>query len=119
MPSVGAAAYEFAPSILPSPALGPSHPEQTYPSWPASTTASANTSPAIQPRQVNGHVDADVDHEVSAALLMLNQDRRGTIDSIVDKANDANLDSGKQQTSETGPETGRRMGMSVRDLLIS
>lgn len=115
---MGAAAYEFAPSILPSPALGPFHPGQTYPSWPASTTVSANTSPAIKPRQGNGHIDADVDHEASAALLMLNQDRRGTIDSVVDKINDANLDTGKKEAPETGPETGRRMGMSVRDLLV-
>lgn len=98
--------YEFAPSILPSPALGPSHPEH-YPSWPAST----NTSPALQPQQNN----ADVDHEASAALLMLNQDRRGTLDSIIDKVTDASLESRNRE----GQETGKRMGMSVRDLLIS
>lgn len=98
--------YEFAPSILPSPALGPSHPEHQS-SWPVST----NTSPALQPQQNN----ADVDHEASAALLMLNQDRRGTLDSIIDKVTDSSL---KSRNCE-GQETGKRMGMSVRDLLIS
>lgn len=98
--------YEYAPSILPSPALGPSQPEH-HPSWPAST----NTSPALQPQRNN----ADVDHEASAALLMLNQDRRGTLDSIIDKATDASLESRNQERQEPG----KRMGMSVRDLLIS
>lgn len=98
--------YEFAPSILPSPALGPSQPEH-HPSWPVST----NTSPALQPQQNN----ADVDHEASAALLMLNQDRRGTLDSIIDKVTDASSESRNRERQETG----KRMGMSVRDLLIS
>lgn len=99
-------AYEFAQSILPSPALGPSRPEH-HPSWPAST----NTSPALQPQQNN----ADVDHEASAALLMLNQDRRGTLDSIIDKVTDASSESRNHESQGTS----KRMGMSVRDLLIS
>lgn len=98
--------YELAPSILPSPALGPSQPEH-HPSWPVST----NTSPALQPQQNN----ANVDHEASAALLMLNQDRRGTLDSIIDKVTDASSESRNSERQETG----KRMGMSVRDLLIS
>lgn len=94
---VPSSAIECPPSLLSSPALGPS--------W---TGASTNPSPAMQPQQ-NG---ADVDHEASAALLMLTQDRRGTLDSITDRVSDTNLDS--KETHER-----RRMGMSVRDLLIS
>ena len=105
--------YDFVPTtILPSPALGPNHPTEAHQSWPAS----ANTSPALQPsRQSNASADADVD--ASAALLMLNQDRRGTADSIADKVTEASLESGNRETRVQEP--GRRMGMSVKDLLIS
>lgn len=95
MPS---SANECPPSLLSSPALGPS--------WTGAT--STNTSPALQP-QNNG---ADVDHEASAALLMLTQDRRGTLDSIADRVSETNLDNKESHEK-------RRMGMSVRDLLIS
>ena len=104
--------YDFVPTtILPSPALGPTHPQETHQSWPAS----ANTSPALQPSQGNSSADADVD--ASAALLMLNQDRRGTADSIADKVTEASLESGNREARVQEP--GRRMGMSVKDLLIS
>lgn len=110
-PSTGTT-YDFIPaSILPSPALGPTHPTETHPSWPAS----ANTSPALQPRPSNASADADVD--ASAALLMLNQDRRGTADSITEKVTEASLESGNREAPVQ--ESGRRMGMSVKDLLIS
>lgn len=48
---------------------------------------------------------------------MLNQDRRGTADSIADKVTEASLESGNHETRVQEP--GRRMGMSVKDLLIS
>lgn len=81
--------YSLASATTPSPAFGP----QTYPpglpysSRPGSTL----TSPALQPLR-------DVDHEATAALLMLNSDRRGAANSSVGASG-----------------TGR--GMSVRDLL--
>lgn len=111
IPVPGSGSVEFT-TILPSPVLGPSS-QSTGPrnqqqqqqfyhphSWPASQTLSAQTSPAMQPRR-----DDYVDHEASAALLMLNRDRRGTVESI---------GSGRGQEQET-----RKTGMSVRDLLIS
>lgn len=109
-------AVDFA-GILPSPVLGPSraelgsehHPGSLYRAWPASV-ASANTSPAMQPRQ-----DEQGDHEASAALLMLNQDRRGTAESIGERLDGADLGA----DGRTGQDTPRRTGMSVRDLLIS
>ncbi|KAI1214154.1 uncharacterized protein F4807DRAFT_116870 [Annulohypoxylon truncatum] len=78
--------YSYSGPSTTSPAFGP----QGYPPHvgPASTSHSTITSPALRPQQ-------EIDQEASAALLMLNVDRRGT--------------------SSTGP--GR--GMSVRDLLSS
>lgn len=81
-------------SVLPSPALGPVNP----------TTEKLN--------------DLGMDHEASAALLMLTRDRRGTADSI-----NENFGSGTTLASQSeeakAAESQRRKGMSVRDLLIS
>ncbi|KAG0649688.1 Sterol regulatory element-binding 1 [Hyphodiscus hymeniophilus] len=74
--------YSFSTSSNTSPALGPGQ----Y-SYTPSNVGSTLTSPALLPQR-------DVDQEVTAALLMLNTDRRGTQGSI----------SG-------------RGGMSVKDLL--
>lgn len=77
--------YSFSASSTTSPALGPAAYEY------ARSTASAGsalTSPAILPQR-------DMDHEATAALLMLNSDRRGAQGSI----------------------SGR--GMSVKDLLTT
>ncbi|RMJ23938.1 Transcription factor [Aspergillus sp. HF37] len=109
-------AVDFS-GILPSPVLGPSRaelgsehpPGSLYRPWPASV-ASANTSPAMQPRQ-----DDQGDHEASAALLMLNQDRRGTAESIEERLVGADLEA----DGRAGQDMPRRTGMSVRDLLIS
>ncbi|KAL7628047.1 hypothetical protein AAE478_002243 [Parahypoxylon ruwenzoriense] len=78
--------YSYSGPSTTSPAFGP----QTYPQHmgPSPASHSALTSPALRPQQ-------EIDQEASAALLMLNVDRRGTCN--------------------TGP--GR--GMSVRDLLSS
>jgi hypothetical protein len=82
--------------------------------------ASATPSPAIQPQQHRQSIgsnsismaspiflanDSMIDHEASAALLMLNMDRRGASISEGD---------GKPANSNE-----RKMGMSVRDLLTS
>jgi len=84
-----------AHSILPSPALGPiwASPEKMH--------------------ELQG-----VDHEASAALLMLTQDRRGTADSISEQFSGATLVK-PSETPNVSPGTQRRKGMSVRDLLIS
>ncbi|KAL8387794.1 hypothetical protein RB595_009669 [Gaeumannomyces hyphopodioides] len=83
--------YSLASATTPSPAFGP----QTYPAGLpySSRPGSALTSPALQPLR-------DVDHEATAALLMLNSDRRGAANGSV---------------GASGAGTGR--GMSVRDLL--
>ncbi|KAK9858284.1 hypothetical protein MYU51_019265 [Penicillium brevicompactum] len=80
-------------SVLPSPALGPiwASPEKMH--------------------ELQG-----VDHEASAALLMLTQDRRGTADSISEQFSGASL-AKYEETPPVGAQ--RRKGMSVRDLLIS
>jgi hypothetical protein len=79
--------YSYIGSSTTSPAFGP----QTYEY--AASNASANstlTSPALPPQH-----DRDLDQEATAALLMLNTDRRGTNGSV----------------------NGR--GMSVKDLLTT
>ncbi|CEO58967.1 hypothetical protein PMG11_03659 [Penicillium brasilianum] len=84
-----------APSILPSPALGPSYPSMD-----------------------KLHELQGIDHEASAALLMLTRDRRGTADSISEHFSGSTA----LATSEDGRmsvDSQRRKGMSVRDLLIS
>jgi len=83
-----------APSILPSPALGPSHPSMD-----------------------KLHDLQGIDHEASTALLMLTRDRRGTADSISEHfAGSTALTSEDRRVSS---DAQRRKGMSVRDLLIS
>lgn len=56
--------YSYSASAGPSPALGPQA------GYAASGAGSALTSPALNPQP-------DLDHEATAALLMLNSDRRG------------------------------------------
>lgn len=86
-----------ASSILPSPALGPI--------W-----ASSEKMVEFQ----------GVDHEASAALLMLTQDRRGTADSISENfLGSTTLAQSVEDTPAVPLEIQRRKGMSVRDLLIS
>ena len=58
--------YSFSTSATTSPALGPS----AY-DYARSSVGSALTSPALAPQR-------DLDQEATAALLMLNTDRRGT-----------------------------------------
>ncbi|KAJ5682412.1 hypothetical protein N7462_005577 [Penicillium macrosclerotiorum] len=99
MPSVHT--LSDVPSILPSPALGPSH---SHPSL-----------EKIQDLQGS-------DHEASAALLMLTRDRRGTADSISEHfAGSTTLYTPTEdsRTGRTSSDAQRRNGMSVRDLLIS
>ncbi|KAJ5359113.1 uncharacterized protein N7496_011526 [Penicillium cataractarum] len=84
-----------APSILPSPALGPSHPSMD-----------------------KLHELQGIDHEASAALLMLTRDRRGTADSISEHFSGSTTLS-TSEDSRMSVDSQRRKGMSVRDLLIS
>ncbi|KAJ5752916.1 hypothetical protein N7520_009833 [Penicillium odoratum] len=80
-------------SVLPSPALGP-----------------------INPAMDKLHDIQGIDHEASAALLMLTQDRRGTADSINEHFAGTSLSTPEEIR---GGDVQRRKGMSVRDLLIS
>ncbi|KAL4959623.1 basic helix-loop-helix domain-containing protein [Aspergillus stella-maris] len=128
---------EIPPTILPSPALGPvrtndrSMGGSMRSSW--ALPQSLTTSPALQPRFSNAS-SADVDHEASAALLMLNRDPRGSIDSA--RGGSAGSSSGSGQGSASTAVTSaatsvsrdderhkhpepQRKRMSVMDLLIS
>jgi len=97
-------------SATTSPAFGP-QPSSSYANSCArgntiSAAASALTSPALEPQR-------DLDHEATAALLMLNSDRRGFAHDGgggFTPANGRSTDGGTQKGG-----TGR--GMSVRDLL--
>ncbi|KAL2847999.1 hypothetical protein BJX68DRAFT_107243 [Aspergillus pseudodeflectus] len=108
---------EIPPSILPSPALGPVRPHERSMDSARSSWAlpSSTTSPAIQPRFSNGS-SADVDHEASAALLMLNRDPRGSIDSGRDSSTTSSLSRDDEAYMPLEPQ---RKRMSVMDLLIS
>ncbi|KAL3468248.1 hypothetical protein BJX64DRAFT_247152 [Aspergillus heterothallicus] len=108
---------EIPPSILPSPALGPVRPSE----WPMDSARSSwalpssTTSPAIQPRFSNGS-SANMDHEASAALLMLNRDPRGSIDSGRDSSSASSVSREDERYRLPEPQ---RKRMSVMDLLIS
>ncbi|KAL2006048.1 hypothetical protein VTN00DRAFT_9702 [Thermoascus crustaceus] len=117
---------EFNTTTLPSPALGPSQSpdvsrrEQRF-TW-TTTTTSASASPAILPQRnsvSSGNAESDIDHEASAALLMLNMDRRGTMDSSKDVPVSTPLPPPSDDGSDNSQDKQRKMGMSVRDLLIS
>jgi hypothetical protein len=84
------------PSILPSPALGPSY----------------HSMDKVQDLQ-------GIDHEASAALLMLTRDRRGTADSISEHFPASTALGPTPENSHAVSDSQRRKGMSVRDLLIS
>ncbi|KAL2828481.1 hypothetical protein BDW59DRAFT_143180 [Aspergillus cavernicola] len=105
---------DIPPAILPSPALGPIRPNECTTGSARSSWAlpPSRTSPAIQPRFSNTS-SADMDHEASAALLMLNRDPRGSID-------DGSVGSSVAREDERykHPEPQRKR-MSVMDLLIS
>lgn len=77
------------PSVLPSPALGPTQPS-----------------------------NIDIDHEASAALLMLTRDRRGTADSISDHFSGSTVLATPSQSQEKVSDHQSTRGMSVRDLLL-
>lgn len=97
--------YSFSTATA-SPAFGP----QQAPAgagWYAHSTHSASgstlTSPALGPSG-----ERDLDQEVTAALLMLNSDRRGTISTMTAESN---RNGGAKATKE------KSRGMSVKDLL--
>ncbi|EXF84323.1 helix-loop-helix DNA-binding domain-containing protein [Colletotrichum fioriniae PJ7] len=97
--------YSYSTSTTTSPAFGP----QTYGGGGGGGgvggygSLSALTSPALAPQR-----DRDLDHEATAALLMLNSDRRGTVGEA----------SGSGAVGAgVNPARGAGRGMSVRDLL--
>lgn len=123
-------AYSYSPSTSPEIMPGSGMVSDTSPSFSPRTRmpsihtlpdiASALPSPALGP-QIQSmeklHDIQGIDHEASAALLMLTRDRRGTADSINEHfANGTSLSAPQDDRSA---ETQRRKGMSVRDLLIS
>ena len=117
VPSGAGAASEFAPSVLPSPALGPAQsPDQSSRHvWPSSSA-----SPDLQPRQSgSSNRESDVDREASAALLMLNRDSRGSLNSTsgVTAANSPSDSRDEEFTDENSLQ--KRVSMNVRDLLNS
>ncbi|RAH87576.1 HLH-domain-containing protein [Aspergillus japonicus CBS 114.51] len=82
-----------------------------------SWAASASTSPGLPP-QYDMASPADVDHEASAALLMLNRDCRGSVGSVHDaQAPPAPIAQREDHSQGQGPQ--KKLGMSVKDLLIS
>lgn len=91
--------YSFSST---SPAIGPGWGSASYTLPPplSSTPGSTLTSPALGPLR-----ERDLDHEATAALLMLNSDRRGTVVREI----------GGSMSSSSSAGAGR--GMSVRDLL--
>ncbi|RAK97120.1 basic helix-loop-helix domain-containing protein [Aspergillus ibericus CBS 121593] len=110
---------DFASSITPSPALGPTHPSQnpTHSGQCTWAVSSSSASPVIQPRYSIAS-SADVDHEASAALLMLNRDCRGSVGSAHDVPADS-LSRLRELGKPHPQDPQRKIGMSVKDLLIS
>lgn len=90
--------YSFSTS---SPSWGAGYILAPLPSTPGGSTL---TSPALGPLRE----ERDLDHEATAALLMLNSDRRGT--TVV-------RDGGASSSGSGSSSAGAGRGMSVRDLL--
>lgn len=113
-PSISYAPTEIASTVLPSPALAPTRPPVYSPqhAWSA-------VSPHLSPRQHYDSAESSTDHEASAVLLMMNRDRRGTID-LGNGYPDANTSLTAYEEGPTdGQEAKKRTSMSVRDLLNS
>ena len=124
---VSVAPYPYSTSTLPSPAFGPTQYQPTFsPTTPRansiihsnssirSSTHSSLTSPALLPQAMdiaNARLDIEK-QEATAALLMLNRDRRASGGAVVP----VGLESSGKGAREQG-RGGR--GMSVRDLLSS
>lgn len=77
-----------------------------------SAAGSTLTSPALGPLLERG----DLDHEATAALLMLNNDRRGTVGSLGNAGAGAGTNA---SCPGGGGRSSHGRGMSVRDLLSS
>jgi hypothetical protein len=133
MQRVPSSNYSYSPSASPELYAPPAQFSDTSPSFsPRTQVPSAQTIPdlpSILPSPALGPVWASrekmqelqgMDHEASTALLMLTQDRRGTADSISEHfPGSTDLTNSLGCTPSERPETQRRKGMSVRDLLIS
>lgn len=101
--------YSYS-SATTSPAFGPmagGYGAAGYAPSNHSAAGSALTSPALGPLR-----ERDLDQEAMAALMMLNNDRRGTVSSTSGGSNAA-----AGSTTASGGTSGSGRGMSVRDLL--
>lgn len=101
--------YSYSSATM-SPAFGPQaggYGAAAYAPSNHSAAGSALTSPALGPLR-----ERDLDQEAMAALLMLNNDRRGTVSSSGGGSN-----SGASGAGAGGPTGSSGRGMSVRDLL--
>lgn len=126
-------AYSYSTSASPELRAAPTEFPDTSPSFsPRTQVPSANIpqdassilpSPALGPIWASNEKMQEfqgVDHEASAALLMLTQDRRGTADSISENfPGSTALALSAEETPAAPADIPRRKGMSVRDLLIS
>ncbi|CDM28729.1 Helix-loop-helix DNA-binding [Penicillium roqueforti FM164] len=126
-------AYSYSTSASPELRAAPTEFPDTSPSFsPRTQVPSANIpqdassilpSPALGPIWASNEKMQEfqgVDHEASAALLMLTQDRRGTADSISENfPGSTALALSVEETPAAPADIPRRKGMSVRDLLIS
>ncbi|PYH44370.1 basic helix-loop-helix domain-containing protein [Aspergillus saccharolyticus JOP 1030-1] len=104
----------FAAFSVPEP-VQPS-PETTRSARGSWVASSASTSPGLGPQYPIAS-PADVDHEASAALLMLNRDCRGSVGSAHD-ARAPSVQPARREGSNQGQYPQRKLGMSVMDLLI-
>jgi hypothetical protein len=113
-PSAGSPCYNsYAPTIsLPSPVVDANQFQRSRSQvFASSTSSSTTTSPTLLPLSsqhqnqspADSRMDVDMDHEATAALLMLNADRRGARTLSAVGGDNANKVVGK--------------GMSVKDLL--
>ncbi|KAM5436424.1 hypothetical protein MferCBS31731_005915 [Microsporum ferrugineum] len=99
------ASFDIIPMVLPSPALRPTTSTTSTASTRSySMSTSTTTSPLLVPSSDEVAVqDTDMDREATAALLMLNNDRRHSSNTM--------------PSPTIWPDARRKMGMSVHDLL--
>ncbi|CAN8098809.1 unnamed protein product [Discula destructiva] len=93
--------YSYSSSAVTSPVWGAAGPAGYVLPPPSSTSGSTLTSPALGPMR-----ERDLDQEATAALLMLNSDRRGTVGQVPARGGGSGV-----------AASGAGRGMSVRDLL--
>ncbi|KAE8549463.1 hypothetical protein TMatcc_000461 [Talaromyces marneffei ATCC 18224] len=100
-------------STTPSPAILPQQHHQHHQNQQHRQSISSNHTMASPVFVAH---DSIIDQEASAALLMLNMDRRGT---SISEGSGGKEDKKPSSSSSASASQDRRMGMSVRDLLTS